>query len=82
MNRVKELDSKRDDYKDMLKGDLELRPNFIVIIIHDHSGIYLRLVVPGFAVTCGNCVEMSFVIRVDPGIPVAGKEVKKSQLTQ
>ena len=66
----------------MLRKGLELRPNFIVIIIHDHSGIYLRLVVPGFAVTCGNCVEMSFVSGVDPGIPVAAKEVKKSRLIQ
>ena len=37
---------------------------------------------PGVGVTFGNCVEMCFFIGVDPGIPAAGKEVKKSQLTQ
>ena len=36
----------------------------------------------GAGVTFGNCVEMSFFIGVDPGIPVAGKEVKKSRLIQ
>ena len=53
-----------------------------ISIFHNDSRKYLRLVMLGAGVTFGNCVEMSFFIGVDPGIPVAAKEVKKSRLIQ
>ena len=53
-----------------------------ISIFHNDSQKYLRLVMPVAGVTFGNCVEMSFVIGVDPGKPVAGIEVKKSRLIQ